>query len=100
MRASINAMGHRLEFALHLPYPEHDKDDADFCFQSREILLTGRRKDEQIVRIAERAYLDMVAANNADHEKYKFLKLPNVVSVIVKGHSAYISSSMKGKSLS
>ena len=97
-------MSHRLEFALHLshPEPEHDKDDAESCFQSREILLTGRRKDEQIVRIAERAYLDMVAAYNADHRRYKAptLTLPGAVSVIVKGHSAYISSSMTGKSLS
>ena len=72
------------------------------CLQSREIILTGLRSNEQIVHIAERAYLDMVAAVPDDKKKdnYPHLKPPYVVSVIVKGHSAYISSSLTGKSLS
>ena len=44
------------------------------CLQSREILLTGRRSNEQIVRIAEQAYLDMVAAVPGDRGRYPRLK--------------------------
>ena len=43
-------------------------------FQSRKILLTGRRSNEQIVRIVEQAYLDMVAAVPGDRGRYHHLK--------------------------
>ena len=52
--------------------------------------------DEEIVGVAQQAYNDMQAAYPGDRRTYTKMSLPRAMSVIVQGHSLYISSSMTG----
>ena len=65
----------------------------------RELTNGDCRPDDQIANIAKQAYEDMVAGFGADSKGVMGMKQPNVVTVIVTGKTAYISSSMTGKSL-
>lgn len=54
----------------------------------------GRRTNEQIVHITEQGYLDIVAAFYGGRNSFTKSKKPGALSVIVTGHSVYISSTL------
>ena len=56
----------------------------------------GTRTDEQIVGIAKQAFEDTQASYNADLKTYTALVKSWAISVIVKGSTAYISSTFMG----